>query len=69
MLPAKSKVVRSGEKDQIPALNLIPGDIVTVEGGDKIPADMRIILNKGKLVMEEKNNTSVLYLIFSNMNC
>lgn len=47
MLPAKSKVVRSGEKDLIPALNLLPGDIVTVEGGDKIPADMRIILNKG----------------------
>ncbi len=48
MLPAKSKVVRSGEKDLIPALNLLPGDIVTVEGGDKIPADIRIILNKGE---------------------
>lgn len=50
MLPANSKVVRSGEKDSIPALHLIPGDIVTVEGGDKIPADMRIILNKGILL-------------------
>ncbi len=43
MLPPKVKVIRDGSSDEVVALNLVPGDIVYVEGGDLIPADMRVI--------------------------
>ena len=43
MLPPKVKVIRDGCSDEVVALNLVPGDIVFVEGGDLIPADVRVI--------------------------
>ncbi|OKY74105.1 MAG: carbonate dehydratase [Desulfobulbaceae bacterium DB1] len=36
-------VVRQGEKKQIPATELVPGDIVLLASGDKVPADMRLL--------------------------
>jgi len=36
-------VIRNGEKDTINAEELVPGDILTLEAGDMIPADARII--------------------------
>lgn len=43
MLPPKVKVLRGGNSDEIVAADLVPGDIVLVEGGDLIPADMRVL--------------------------
>jgi Ca2+-transporting ATPase len=39
----ESTVVRDGERQRIPAEEIVPGDIVLVEAGDKIPADARIV--------------------------
>jgi P-type Ca2+ transporter type 2C len=39
----ESTVVRDGERQRIAAHEIVPGDIVLVEAGDKIPADARII--------------------------
>jgi Ca2+-transporting ATPase len=39
----ESTVIRDGERQRIPAHDIVPGDIVLVEAGDKIPADARII--------------------------
>lgn len=36
-------VIRDGKKKEIDVTNLVPGDIVMLEEGDKIPADCRII--------------------------
>ena len=36
-------VMRDGESVKISVENLVPGDIVTLEEGDKVPADMRLI--------------------------
>ena len=33
----------TGQQQKIPAVDLVPGDIVTVEEGDNIPADLRVI--------------------------
>ena len=38
-----SKVIRDGEVRVIPAKELVPGDIVVLDTGDYIPADLRII--------------------------
>mmetsp|Transcript_21755 Transcript_21755/g.33250 ORF Transcript_21755/g.33250 Transcript_21755/m.33250 type:complete len:1380 (+) Transcript_21755:266-4405(+) len=43
MLPPKVKIIRDGKNDEIMALNLVPGDIVFLEGGDLVPADLRVL--------------------------
>jgi len=43
MLSAEARTVRGGETRMIPAEQLVPGDIVLLESGDKIPADLRLI--------------------------
>ena len=43
MLPKLCHVVRDGRVQDIPAQNLVVGDIVRVGGGDQVPADLRLI--------------------------
>ena len=42
MLSAEARTVRGGETRMLPAEQLVPGDIVLLESGDKIPADLRL---------------------------
>ena len=39
----ESTVVRDGERQRIRADEIVPGDIVLVEAGDRIPADARVV--------------------------
>lgn len=43
LLSSDAVVVRDGEDKQISASELVPGDVVKVHLGDRIPADLRII--------------------------
>lgn len=43
MSAPSAKVLRNGEKTSIPARELVVGDIVSLEAGDFIPADGRLI--------------------------
>ncbi|WP_249976711.1 cation-transporting P-type ATPase [Vreelandella olivaria] len=43
MLSPKANVLRDGKRTNIPAEELVPGDVVWVESGDRIPADLRLI--------------------------
>ncbi|GHE19665.1 HAD-IC family P-type ATPase [Halomonas urumqiensis] len=43
MLSPKANVVRDGKRRLIDAETLVPGDIVLVESGDRVPADLRLI--------------------------
>lgn len=43
MLSPRCRVVRDGEEREIDASMLVPGDIVLLEIGDRIPADLRLI--------------------------
>lgn len=43
LLAFKAKVKRSGNEIEIDVINLVPGDIVVLEEGLKIPADIRIL--------------------------
>jgi len=41
-LVAKCTVIRNGEATIIPSRELVPGEIVTLSGGDRVPADLRL---------------------------
>jgi Ca2+-transporting ATPase len=43
MMIVKAKVRREGKLEEIPAEQLVPGDVVSVEAGDIIPADGRLL--------------------------
>jgi Ca2+-transporting ATPase len=43
MLSPNITVLRKGREEEIPTKNLVPGDILILEAGDKIPADARLI--------------------------
>jgi magnesium-transporting ATPase (P-type) len=43
MLSAESRTLRGGETRMIPAEQLVPGDIVLLESGDRVPADLRLV--------------------------
>ncbi len=45
-LVTESTVLRSGEKQRVDARDLIPGDIVLLQSGDKVPADMRLLRSR-----------------------
>ena len=42
MLSSEARTLRNGQTSMIPAETLVPGDIVFLESGDKIPADIRL---------------------------
>ncbi|KAJ0009455.1 hypothetical protein NQD34_001157 [Periophthalmus magnuspinnatus] len=47
LVPQQALVVRDGEKKSINAEEVVVGDLVEVKGGDRIPADLRIISAHG----------------------
>ncbi|XP_054156660.1 sodium/potassium-transporting ATPase subunit alpha-1-like isoform X2 [Oppia nitens] len=47
LVPQSATVLRDGKVHTIPAEELVVGDIVEVKGGDRIPADIRIIKADG----------------------
>ncbi|BAN49235.1 cation-transporting P-type ATPase [Metapseudomonas resinovorans] len=43
LLTLDSRVKRGGEVRQVPAEDLVPGDLVLLEAGDRVPADLRLL--------------------------
>ncbi|HMA43855.1 MAG TPA: cation-transporting P-type ATPase [Gemmatimonadales bacterium] len=47
MLPQHAKALRDGKLTDIPAVQLVPGDVLLLEEGDVVPADCRLIDGAG----------------------
>ncbi len=43
VMQSEATVVRAGQKQRIWATELVPGDIVLLQSGDKVPADLRLL--------------------------
>jgi P-type E1-E2 ATPase len=52
MLAPRANVIRDGERISLAGEHLVPGDIVLLEAGDKVPADLRLIAAHGLSVQE-----------------
>jgi Ca2+-transporting ATPase len=52
MAAPKAKVRRNGKIESLPAIELVPGDIVLLEAGDKVPADARLLESSNLKVNE-----------------
>ncbi len=52
MLAPNASVRRDGERRTIPGESVVPGDIVLVGAGDKVPADLRLLATKGLQIQE-----------------
>jgi magnesium-transporting ATPase (P-type) len=46
-LPASARVVRDGQDSIIPVSELVPGDVLILSEGDRIPADARVVEEYG----------------------
>lgn len=52
MLALKASVLRDGTRRAIEGETLVPGDIVLLEAGDKVPADLRLLRANGLQIQE-----------------
>ena len=52
MLSSQAMVLRNGRHVSLPAEQLVPGDVVLLQSGDKVPADLRLFRAKGLQIQE-----------------
>ena len=52
MVPDKAKVIRDGRTKSVQACDLVPGDIILLASGDKVPADVRLVVSKNLQIEE-----------------
>jgi magnesium-transporting ATPase (P-type) len=52
MIPENATVFRDGRKVSIPVSEIVPGDLVELEAGERVPADMRLVRQKNLTVEE-----------------
>lgn len=45
-LEGRAMVVRAGKKEQVSAAELVPGDLVLLQSGDRVPADLRLLSSR-----------------------
>ena len=43
MLTPMITVLRDGQENEVPSRELVPGDVLLLEAGDRIPADARLV--------------------------
>ncbi len=51
-LITETTVVRAGKTLRLPSSELVPGDLVTLTSGDKVPADLRLVFTRDLQVAE-----------------
>ncbi len=52
LVPEGATALRDGDRHGVPVAELVPGDLVALASGDKVPADLRLLAVKGLRVEE-----------------
>ncbi len=52
MLSHTATVLRDGRRQEVPAEELVPGDVVLLQAGDKVPADLRLLRSRNLQIEE-----------------
>jgi magnesium-transporting ATPase (P-type) len=52
LIAPRATVLRRGRREGVDAATLVPGDVVVVEPGDRVPADARVLTARGLRVQE-----------------
>ncbi|WP_407666753.1 HAD-IC family P-type ATPase [Microvirga roseola] len=52
MISPHANVLRDGQRSSVPVTELVPGDLVLLEAGDRVPADLRLVRARGLLIEE-----------------
>ena len=66
-LSRQATVLRDGEKQQVDASTLVPGDLVVLAAGDKVPADLRLLRHK-ELQIDEAPLTGESVPVFKQLD-
>ena len=67
LMTPRAKVVRSGKRLVVDARHLVPGDIVILEAGDRVPADVRLVESR-ELYLDESLLTGESKLVEKRAN-
>ena len=52
MISPQASVLRDGARTSVAVANLVPGDVVLLEAGDRVPADLRLLRARALLIDE-----------------
>ena len=66
LVPYRCNTIRNGITKNILAEELVPGDIILLSSGDRIPADCRVLVSSG-LTVDESSLTGIMMLMIRMM--
>ncbi len=52
LIAPRASVLRDGQRIGVPVADLVPGDVVLIEAGDRVPADLRLLKARSLLIDE-----------------
>ena len=52
LVPTNATVIRNGVKKEIATAEILPGDLISIQNVDKVPADVRVIYINGELKVQ-----------------
>jgi magnesium-transporting ATPase (P-type) len=52
MLPSRARVIRNGKRQELPAADVVVGDLVRLNAGDRVPADLRLVWTRDLTIQE-----------------
>ncbi|KAJ2559753.1 hypothetical protein EV175_000185 [Coemansia sp. RSA 1933] len=69
MVPTETTVLRGGATARVPPADLVPGDIVHLQGGDRAPADLRLVDVSAELQLDRSALSGVAEPSIGTVQC